>query len=272
MSNKKTSFFSGGFEKLAYRLSIVFALIVPLADTLLLSPLCGILLANVGDGVLYEIISKLSELLVTVAFLAQCAVIVCAVFAGQNKLAAKLFWIEGLSFVFIAVFLKSGVLWLSAVIDEYLLSELGTFALSNYTLSQINDELLVWWSMISYFMNVIMLTFVMTAGFFAAKLKVRSVRATGRKLSHEALVAGLPKNAMINRYVMLPAIVYLVAQMVFCVTDTLDTVAGYGTPALVSEYLFIIMPYVYQIGFVIVSCFVCQYIAYAMVSRLDKNC
>ncbi len=272
MKNKKRPFFSGNFEKLSHKLALVFALIIPLADTFFLSPLCGTILANIGDGVLYEIISKLSELVVTVAFLSQCALIVCAVFAGANKLAFKLLLAEGLSFVFIAVFLKSAVLWLNAVIDEYLLSEFGSFALSNYTLAQMSDDLLVWWSMISYFMNIIMLTVVMVTGFLAASIKARSIKATGRKLSHETLVSQIGKNAVINRYVAIPVIVYLAAQLVFCITDTVDTITAYGAPALFSEYLFIILPYVYQIGFTIVGYFVCQYVAYAVISRLDKNC
>lgn len=272
MNNKKTSFFSGDFEKLSYKLALVFALIIPLADTLVLSPLSGTILANIGDGVLYEIFSKLSELAVTVAFLAMCALIVCAVFAGKTRLAAILFLIEGLSFVFIAVLLKSGVLWLNAALDEYLLSELGTFALSNYTLTQLSDEHLVLWSMISYFINIVMLTFVMATGFFAATVKVNSIKATGRRLSHETLVADLPKNTLVNRYVALPVLVYLTAQLVFCGLDTADSIVNYGKPTLISEYLFIILPYVYQVGFAIVGYFVCQYIAYAVISRLDKNC
>ncbi|MBP3333836.1 MAG: hypothetical protein J6M35_07310 [Clostridia bacterium] len=272
MNNRKnSSFFSGSFAKLAVRFTLLFALIIPLVDALLLSPLCDTVLANIGEGILYEMVGKISELVVTTAFLAECAVIVCCVFAGQNKLAAKLFWIEGLSFLFLVVMLKPAVLWVNAAIDEYLLSEIGTFMLSNYTLSQIHDELLLWWAMISYFMNVLMLTVVMCASFFAAKLKVSSIKATGRKLSHETLVAGLPKNSLLNPSVAVPTVVYLITQLIFCITDTVDSITNYGAPVLVSEYLFLILPFVYKIGFAIVGYFVCQYIAYAMISSLGKK-
>ena len=272
MSNKKvSSFFSGSFSKLAMRFTILFAIIIPLVDAIVLSPLCDTILANVGDGILYEVLSKVSELAVTTAFLAQCAVIVCCIFAGENKLAARIFWIESLSFLFLVVLLKPAVLWLYAVIDECILSGLGTFVLSNYTLSQMHDELLVWWAMISYFMNVLMLMVVMCAAFFGAKLKVSSIKATGRKLSHETLVKGLPKNSLLNSSVALPVFVYLFTQIFFCVTDTVDSINTYGAPVLVSEYLFLILPFVYKIGFAIVGYFVCQYIAYAMVSSLNKK-
>ncbi len=271
MSNKISSFFSGSFSKLATRFTILFALIIPLADALLLSPICDTILANIGDGILYEVFSKLSELAVTTAFLAQCALIVCCVFAHENKLASRLFWIEALSFLFLVVLLKPFVLWLYAVIDEYVLSGLGTFVLSNYTLTQMHDEMLVWWAMISYFMNVLMLMVVMCAAFFAAKLRVSSIKASGRKLSHETLVAGLPKNSLLNASVALPVFVYLATQLIFCITDTVDSINSYGAPVLVSEYLFLVLPFVYKIGFAVVGYFVCQYIAYAMVSSLDKK-
>ena len=163
MNNKKTSFFAGDFTRLAYRFALIFALIVPLADTVLISPACGAVLANVGDGVLYEILSRLSELAVTAAFLSMCALVVCAVFADLRALALRLLLLEGLSFIFIGVLLKSAMLWVCAALDECLFTELGSFALSNYTLAQINDQLLVWWSMISCFMNVLMLCVVVLA-------------------------------------------------------------------------------------------------------------
>jgi hypothetical protein len=125
--------------------------------------------------------------------------------------------------------------------------------------------------MISYFMNVLMLTVVMCASFFAAKLKVSSIKATGRKLSHETLVAGLPKNSQLNPSVAVPTMVYLITQLIFCITDTVDSITNYGAPVLVSEYLFLILPFVYKIGFAIVGYFVCQYISYAMVSSLNKK-
>jgi len=182
-----------------------------------------------------------------------------------------MFWIEVLSFLFLVVLLKTAVLWISAVIDEYILSGLGTFVLSNYTLAQMHDELLLWWAMISYFMNVLMLLVVMCAAFFAAKLKVSSIKATGRKLSHETLVAGLPKNSLINASVAVPVFVYLATQLIFCITDTADSIATYGAPVLVSEYVFLILPFVYKIGFAVAGYFICQYIAYAMVSSLGKT-
>ena len=104
MSNKKvSSFFSGSFSKLAMRFTILFAIIIPIVDALVLSPLCDTILANIGDGILYEILSKVSELAVTTAFLAQCAVIVCCIFARENKLAVRIFWIESLSFLFLVI-------------------------------------------------------------------------------------------------------------------------------------------------------------------------
>ena len=246
----------------------MFAIIIPIVDALVLSPLCDTILANIGDGILYEILSKVSELAVTTAFLAQCAVIVCCIFARENKLAVRIFWIESLSFLFLVVLLKPAVLWICAAIDEYILSELGTFVLSNYTLFQMHNELLGWWAMISYFMNVLMLMVVMCVAFFGAKIKVSSIRATGRKLSHETLVKGLPKNSLLNGSVALPVFVYLFTQLFFCATDTVDSINTYGAPVLVSEYLFLILPFVYKIGFAIVGYFVCQYISYVMVSAL----
>ena len=270
-NNKISSFFSGSFAKLAMRFTILFAVIVPIADAIVLSPLCDTVLANIGDGILYEVLTKASELAVTTAFLALCAVIVCCIFAGNNKLAARIFWIEALSFLFLVVLLKPFVLWLNALIDEYILSGLGTFVISNYTLSQMHDELLIWWAMISYFMNVLMLLVVMCAAFFASKLKVSSIKATGRKLSHETLVDSLPKNSLLNTSVAVPVAVYLLTQIIFCVSDTIDSITLYGAPVLVSEYVFLILPFVYKIGFAIVGYFVCQYIAYAMISSLGKK-
>ncbi len=271
MNSKKTNFFEGSFEKLAMRLTLLLAFIIPLADAIILSPFCEILLANIGDGVLYEIFSKLSELIVTTAFLSVCALTVCALFAGKTKLASKIFWLEIISFIFLVVLLKPFVLWFNAFLDEYIFASIGTFALSNYTLAQIRGEMLVWWAMISLFMNVLMLALIMVAVYFFTKLKISSIKATGRKLSNETLLSGLPKNTLLASSIASPSVIYLITQIIFCITDTLDSIETYGAPVLISDYVFLILPFVYKIGFAVVGYFVCQYVAYVMISRLEKN-
>lgn len=269
-SNKIKAIFAGDFDKLAIKLSVVFALILPLCDVLVLSPLCEIILANIGEGILFEMMLSFEGLVGTAAFLCQCTLIVCAVLASRTALGAKLLLFEGLSFIFIGVFLKSAVFWLSAVIDEYILADIGVFALSNYTLATIEEGLLVWWSMISYFLNALMLTLIMTVGFVAALIKVRAVRSTGRKFSPEALAASLPKNGTVNVFVSVPAVVFLISQLAYLVMDTLETLAG-EIPQLISTYVTIITPYAYLILQVALSYFVCQYVAYVMISRLNKK-
>ncbi len=274
MNNKKTSFFSGNFEKLALKLTLIFALIVPLVCTLFLSPFTGMLQANgVGNEVFYEILVQISSLLASTAFFAECAVIICCMLAQKKKLAWRLFWTEALLLLFIAVFLKRGVLWLNALIDEYILSELGSFALSNYTLAHIGGEHpIAETSMIPAFFDIITLIFAMTAGIVAVKYKLSDMRKKGRKLSEETLVAGLPENKLVNRYVAVSVITLLAVQIISQVVYTVGVVSESGAPELIADHIFLILPFVYKTAFAIVGYFVCQYVVYAMISRLDKKC
>lgn len=267
---KKAPFFSGDFDRLAYRLTLIFALIVPALDTLILSPLSTAILANsIGGVVLYEIFSSIGELAVTCAFLCQCTLIVCAALADKKRLALRLFLLEALSFLMIII-VKPLVLWANAAIDEYFLSGIGSFALSDLTLSQIENELLVQWAAISYLMNVLTLLVVMASGYIAALVKVKAVRSTGRAFSHETLVSGLPKNRLVNIFVAIPSVVYLLSQLVYLIGDTVGTLGG-DTPQLISTYVTIITPYAYLLLHVAVSYFICQYVAYVMISRLGTK-
>lgn len=273
MSNKKTSFFSGDFEKLALKLTLIVALIIPLVCTLFLSPFIGMLQANsAGNEVLYEILVQFSSLLASTAFFAECAVIVCLMLAQKTKLAWKLFWIQAILLLFVAVFLKRGVLWLNALIDEYVLSEIGSFVLSNYTLAHIEGEHpIAETSMIPAFLDVLALIFAMTAGVVAVKIKICNMRKRGRKISEETLISGFPQNKLVNRYASVSVITLLAVQMISQIIYTVGAVSESGAPELIADHIFLILPFVYKIAFAIVGYFVCQYVTYAMISRFDKK-
>lgn len=269
-TSNKSPFFSGNFDKLAYRLTLLFALVIPAAETLVLEPLSTVLLANgIGGAIFYELFSRVCDLALTAAFLCQCTLIVCAVFADKRRLAARLFWIEAVSFLAVVI-VKPLVLWINAMIDEYVLLGIGDFVLSDLTLAQIEDNLLAVWAVFSNLMNVLMLFAVMLTGYVAAHLKIRAVRSTGRKFSHEMLVSELPKNRLVNTFIAIPTGIYLLSQLVYPVGDTVETLKQHS-PTLISDYIAMIMPYVYLILTVVVSYYICQYVAYIMISSLDEK-
>lgn len=273
MNSKKTSFFAGYFDKLAWRLTLVFALIVPLACTIFLSPFVGMLQANnFGGEVVYEILRQLSALLANVAFFAECAVIICCMLARKDALAWKLFWCETVSLLAIAVFLKRGVFWLSAVIDEFLLSEIGNFALSNYTLAHIRGEHpMAETSMLPAFLDFCALVFALTVGVVGVKIRANSMKSRGRKLDGDTLISGMPENRLVNFHAAVSIIALLAVQLVSQIFYISGTISQSGAPEALSEYVFLVMPVVYKIGFAALGYFICQYVLYVMVSRLEKS-
>lgn len=272
MNSKKISFFVGDFDKLARRLTLVFAIFVPLACTLVISPFVGMLRANsFGNEVVYEILTQISALLASVSFFAQCAVIICCMMAEKSALAWKLFWCESVSLLAIAVFLKRGVLWLGAVIDEFVLSELGSFALSNYTLAHIRGEHpMAETSMLPAFLDLLALIFAMTLGVIGVKIRINSMRSRGRKLGAESLISGMPENKLVNFHASLCILSLLAVQLISQIFYVSGTVSQSGAPEVLSEYVFLVLPAVYKIGFAALGYFVCQYVLYVMISRLEK--
>lgn len=271
-SNKKT-FFDGNFDTLAWRFTLIFALEVPLVCTLFLSPAVGTLRANNwGDEVIFEILTQLSSLLASTAFLAQSALIICCLLARKGRLAWTLAFIEAISLVVIAVFLKRLSLLFTAWIDEVLLSEIGSFALSNYTLAHIHGEHpMAETSMLPAFLDVLALFFALGIGICGVYARIHSMKKRGRKLSADSLVSALPENKLADFHVAVTVIAMLAVQLLSWSVYVAGVVAEGGSPTLVSEYMFLILPYVYKISFAIVGYFVCQYVAYAMISRLGKK-
>ncbi len=273
MNSKKTPFFSGNFDRLAWRLTLLFALIIPLVCTIVISPFTGMLQANsFGNAVVYEILIQISALLASVAFFAQCAVVICCTLAKRDSLAWKLFWCEIASLLLIAVFLKRGVLWLGAVIDEFVLSEIGSFAISNYTLAHIRGEHpMAETSMFPAFLDFCALTLALTVGVVAVKTRVRSLKKRGRRIDADTLVSGMPENRFALSFVLTSIACLLSVQIFSQIANIYSTVSQSGSPEVLSEYVFLILPIVYKIGFAALGYFVCQYVLFAMISRLEKS-
>ncbi|MBE6618239.1 MAG: hypothetical protein E7626_00475 [Ruminococcaceae bacterium] len=273
MNGKKNSIFAGDFDRIAWGYTLVFALIVPLVCTLILSPFVGMLQANnFGGEVVYEILRQLSALLANVAFFAECAVIICCMLARKDALAWKLFWCEVASLLVIAVFLKRGVLWLGAVIDEFVLSEIGSFAISNYTLAHIHGEHpMAETSMLPAFLDVCALVFALSVGVVGVKIRINSMKKRGRKIGEDTLLAGMPENKIANMHAAVSIIALLAINVISHLSYVSEIIAQDGAPKTLSAYVFIALPVVYKLAFAVVGYFVCQYVLYVMVSRLEKS-
>lgn len=240
---KKTNspaLFTPAADRFLKRLALLFAFVPPLADTLILFPIMQAVLANYGQGVLYQLLSVISQLLGLCGFFAIVALAVYCVFADAISALGRAFALQGISYLVSAVLLRTLMLWLLAFINDTLRP---VFAVSNYTLGYWTDSdgMMLIWAAISLFINVIVMM-VLLAVIVAIALFLR--RKQKERIPLEGFVGSgdevYPRFTLCFR---IAALIYLVQALANQVYSTVTSVAGLDAAEVIADLASIISPY-----------------------------
>lgn len=242
-------------DRFLKKLALLIAFIPPLADSLILFPLTQIALANGGTGVIYQILSTVSQIVSLGGFFAAVALAVYCIFADALSALGRVFALQGISFLVSVVFLRTFMLWFLALIDDALHLVL---ALSNYTLYTVTSDngMMLVWSAISLFTNVVVLMALMLI-VVAVALLLR--RKQNTRIPLDALVdrqgEAHPRFSLCYR---IATLIYLLQALVNQIYQTVGEVAGATSSEIIANLANVIAPYFLLAIFAFVGYWVMQ--------------
>lgn len=232
---------TGAAEAKLMRFTLWLALIAPLIDTLVIFPLRQIVLANVGAGVLFQLIFQATELLNLVAFFLLMALAVYAALAGANRVLGRIVALHGVASLFIVILLRLGFYCLMAWIDaQYILP----FDLCNQTLNTLlrNSSAELMSLALSLFISqVVLFVLLGVIAFVSLRSRQKALAASAdlspASLSQQFDTSPLPQ---ILRTGLILYTLFALGNQIF---DTVSTVVNLGAPDGFSSLLSLIVPY-----------------------------
>lgn len=221
------------------KLALLIALIPLAVEIVVLFPILQIVNANIGNGVLYQILSVASRILNLTGYFAAIALSVYCVFADALGALGRTFALQSLFRLLFEVVLRTFLLWLLAVIDNALHPSI---ALSNFTLNSLTEnngqELLG--SALFDFLGVVVTVVLLAVIIFVALL----IRRKHLPVSLESLVDsgdGLHGGALLSLRV--ATLIYLIQALANQIYSTFTLVSGIETSALIANIGLIAAPY-----------------------------
>lgn len=237
---KPPALFTPAADRFLKKIALLFAFIPPLADTLILFPLTQMALANSGEGVLYQILATTSQLLNLSGFFVIAALAIYCAFADAFSALGRAFALQGISYLFSMVLLRTFIVWLSALIDNKLQP---VFALSNFTLNYLtdNDGMMLIWSAISFFINSIMLMALLVIVVAIALLLRRKQK---ERISFEALAGTDGElHPRITLCLRITTLIYLIQALANQIYTTIVSTADWDAAQLVANLATVAAPY-----------------------------
>lgn len=219
----------------------LIASVLPLAaEFLILFPLIQIVSANLGDGVLYQILAVTSRMLNLAGFFGAIALSVYCVFADALSALGRVFALQSIFRLLAEVGLRTFLLWLLALINDSLRPSV---ALSNYTLNSLteNNATELFASALYDFLSVVTMIVLLAIIIFAA-LIIR--KKQGSQPSLDTLAdPEAPACRGITSSLRIATVIYLLQALANQIYNTVVLVSGVDTEQLIESLAIIISPY-----------------------------
>lgn len=222
------------------KLAVIIAFLPPLIDSLILFPLTQIVAANYGTHIIYQILSVLSQLMNLAGFFAAVALAVYCVFANALSALGRVIALQGIAYLSAVVVLRTFILWLLALIDDKL--RLG-FSFSNYTLNSLleSDGMMLIWSAISLFLNIIMLmlliVIIVGIALLLRRKHIDSLSLNALADNDDGLLPPITLTLRIG------SLIYVIQALANQIYDTVQYVSGMDTAQVMSSLASIISPF-----------------------------
>lgn len=220
------------------KLAMLFACLPPLADALILYPLLQIVLANTGNGILYQILSALSQIINLTGFFAVASLSVYCALASALSALGRVLALQGIAYLVLTVLLRTLVQWLLAFLDSTFVLP---FAFSNFTLQMLteSDNMMLIWSAVQLFINVILMM-VLLVIVVAITLVIRQKQTAS--LTLESLADGSAGSSF-SLVLRITALIYLIQAFINQLLTTLDLVKGSDASDVIANLATILAPY-----------------------------
>lgn len=239
------------------RRAILFCTVgVSLLRVLILFPLTQIALANSTSTVASSVIETVSSFFTQAGLFVTLGLMIYLIY--HAKPVGFLLSCQCLSLVFIAILLQAGVFWLLAFLDEAILSL--PFSLSNYSLSQVESQMLAE-AILSALFGILPALLIIFVCFATTHALYQKARRSGLSLTSESLSRD-PRSSPLRSAVNGALAVYLIVCLINLIVETVWTIAEYhnaltpgAIPDLVSPYIFLLIYAIF--GYILLNLSVC---------------
>lgn len=214
--------------------------LIPLAlEIIVLFPILQIVNANIGSGVLYQILSVVSRMLNLAGYFAAIALSIYCVFADALGALGRTFALQSLFRLFFEVILRTFLLWLLALIDSNLRTSI---AISNFTLNSLtenNGQELLGSALFDFLGTIVTIVLLAVIIFIALLIRRKHFPASLESLADDdgVLHSGILLSLRIS------ALIYLIQALTNQIYSTYTLVSGIETSELIANIGLIAAPY-----------------------------
>jgi len=226
--------------------------------TVILAALYQMLIANFGtDQPLIYVIYYLIEAISVCSLFCFVALAFYLLFAGEKGAFTYSLIMYALAGLFISVLLNTGFVWLLAYIGDNVILP---FEISNYTLSFLEGPQILYLMSMS-FVSMLSSLAVVIASAIVAKRIYKTYLAKRVDTSLEKLCSENNGENPLYKPSMIFVGIFSAFGFAMNVYDTVQTVITQGAPSLITEYVYLIVPYFMLLIYVLAGYFAMQYFA-----------
>ena len=210
---------------------------------LVLSVIRDILLTNLGSSSLpVQFMGYINEAFSACALFALMCAGIYALLAGLPHLLSYAMLMQSIALVTITVLAGTGLTWLLALINETDAMRDAPFDISNYTLSSLQNEQLIYILSFS-FLSVIVLIAIMLISLPFIKGIKNGYDKQKTDLSVNALAKAKWQDSPAAKPCIAFAAVFTAVSLISQIADTVQLIVSEGTPVTVSDYILLATPY-----------------------------
>lgn len=264
------------FAKKTVKLTWLLSIWLPLICVTLLSMITSFIKANFGLTGAYYAVLRITDACAQLSFFAVLAVIIVLLYIKDKGTLYAVLALEFSGLLIVSFGIKTLTVVLMALLDETPLVDAMGLYFSDYTYAALIDSGHVYEVAIIAFLSVLGLSLMLGLTLLAAKL-IRDAQKKHRKdMSFEALRDSTRSNPMNPVFVTVLsgyAVYALINEMVETYRTVFDMdYAGYaGIPNVLSEYIYLITPYIYILLYTVCGYYVLRFISSFCTANLVKS-
>lgn len=266
---------SEDFRKRAVKLAWLLSVWLPLICVTVMSMITSFVKANFGIGAVYDALFRITDACAQLSFFGVLAIIVVLIYVKDKATLYSALALEFLGLLIVSFGVKTLTVVLMALLDETPIADATGLYFSDYTYDSLISSGHVYEVAMIAFLSVLGLALMLGLTLLAAKLIMNNQRKRHVDLSFERLCDTGRKNPMNAVFVTVLA-GYSLYALINAVVETYRTVfdmdyAGYaGAPNVLSEYIYLITPYLYILLYTVCGYYVFRFISSFCTAGLIK--
>ncbi len=264
------------FSKKTMKLAWLLSIWLPLICVSALSMITSFIKANFGLNGAYYAILRITDACAQLSFFGVLAIIIVLIYINDRQTLFGVLALEFSGLLIVSFGIKTLTVVLMALIDETFIADATGLYFSDYPLSALIDSGHVYEVAIIAFLSVLGLSLMLGLTLLASKLIRDAQKKRHTDMTFDALrdsSRSNPMNAVFVTVLSGYALYALINEMVETYRTVFDMdYAGYaGEPNVLSEYIYLITPYLYILLYAVCGYYVLRFISSFCTANLIKD-